>query len=166
MVILKRVYGAEPEFNYYVGHSHGGREALTVAQRYPRDYEGIISNVPIVNFSTLMLGPALIRIQEIPEENWIPTSKVKAITREFLRQTDHLDGLQDGIISNYVAARQIFNVHDGIGPRDPWAGLRASGNADPGNNDNSDPENFPTDKLKPLNFLIVPISLPILWPTG
>ncbi len=127
MVILKRVYGAEPAFNYYVGHSHGGREALTVAQRYPRDYEGIISNVPIVNFSTLMLGPVLIRIQEIPKENWIPTSKAMAITREFLRQTDHLDGLQDGIISNYVAARQIFNVHGGIGPEDPWAALRASG---------------------------------------
>ncbi len=152
MVILKRVYGAEPEFNYYVGHSHGGREALTVAQRYPRDYEGIISNVPIVNFSTLMLGPALIRIQEIPEENWIPTSKVKAITREFLRQTDHLDGLQDGIISNYVAARQIFNVHDGIGPRDPWAGLRASGNADPGNNDNSDPEKLSDGQIKTLEL--------------
>ncbi len=131
MVILKRVYGAGPEFNYYVGNSHGGREALTVAQRYPHDYEGIIANVPIVNFSTLMLGPVLIRIQEIPEENWIPTSKAKAITREFMRQTDHLDGLPDGIISNYVAARQIFNIHDGIGPEDPWAGLRASENGDP-----------------------------------
>jgi hypothetical protein len=32
-----------------------GREALTVAQRYPADYDGIAANVPIVSFSMLML---------------------------------------------------------------------------------------------------------------
>ncbi len=127
MVILKRIYGAEPEFNYYVGNSQGGREALTVAQRYPEDYNGIISNVPIVNFSTLMLGPILIRIQEIPEENWVPTEKTEAITREILRQTDNLDGLSDGIINNYIAARDIFNVNDGKGTDDPWSEMRKSG---------------------------------------
>ncbi len=125
MVILKRVYGSEPVYNYFIGNSQGGREALTVAQRYPEDYEGIISNVPIVNFSSLMLGPVWIRIQEIPESNWITSDKVNFITREFLRQTDNLDGLSDGIISNYAAAREIFNVNDGKGPDDPWAALRA-----------------------------------------
>lgn len=131
MVIMKRVYGSDPIYNYFVGNSQGGREALTVAQRYPEDYEGIISNVPIVNFSSLMLGPVLIRIQEIPEENWVTTDKVKSITREFLRQTDGLDGMSDGIISNYVAARDIFNVNDGTGPDDPWAELRAPGQTGP-----------------------------------
>ena len=125
MVIMKRIYGTEPHYNYFVGNSQGGREAITVAQRYPEDYEGIISNVPIVSLSTLMLGPVLIRIQEIPEENWISTKKVKAITREFLRQTDHLDGLSDGIISNYIDAREIFNVNDGTGT-DAWPESRSS----------------------------------------
>ena len=37
MVIIERVYGARPRFNYYVGSSQGGREGLTVAQRYPAD---------------------------------------------------------------------------------------------------------------------------------
>ena len=64
MIIVERLYGKRPAFNYYVGSSHGGREALTVAQRYPNDYNGIIANVPIVNFSSLMLGPELVRIQE------------------------------------------------------------------------------------------------------
>ncbi|NIQ11372.1 MAG: tannase/feruloyl esterase family alpha/beta hydrolase, partial [Gammaproteobacteria bacterium] len=49
--IMERVYGENPRFTYYVGSSQGGREGLTVAQRYPADYDGIISNVPIVNFS-------------------------------------------------------------------------------------------------------------------
>ena len=56
MVLIERVYGARPRFTYYIGTSQGGREALTVAQRYPADYDGIAANVPIVGFSSLMLG--------------------------------------------------------------------------------------------------------------
>ena len=63
MVIIERVYGERPRFNYYIGDSQGGREALTVAQRYPADYDGVAANVPIVSFSTLMLAPELIRIR-------------------------------------------------------------------------------------------------------
>jgi feruloyl esterase len=31
MVLVERMYGAKPKYNYYVGSSQGGREALTVA---------------------------------------------------------------------------------------------------------------------------------------
>jgi len=62
MVLITRLYGERPRFNYYVGTSQGGREGLTVAQRYPADYDGVAANVPIVSFSTLMLAPELIRI--------------------------------------------------------------------------------------------------------
>ena len=56
MVLIQRAYGLKPQFNYFFGTSQGGREALTVAQRYPADYNGVISNVPIVSFSSLMLA--------------------------------------------------------------------------------------------------------------
>lgn len=160
MVIMQRIYGAAPTHNYYIGNSQGGREALTVAQRYPEDYEGIISNVPIVNFSTLMLSPVLIRKQEIPEKNWIPTRKVKAITREFLRQTDELDGLADGIISNYVAAREIFNVNDGKGTDDPWAALRAPNNADPDPADTTASAKLTDGQIETLEFVYSSYQFP------
>jgi hypothetical protein len=135
MVIIKRIYGELPRYNYYIGGSQGGREGLMVAQRYPADYDGIISDVPIVNFSTLMLAPEVIRIQEKPLANWVTPAKVNVIRTEFLRQCDKLDGLADGIINNYIAARTIFNVNDGIGPADPWAALRSPNGIDinPGN---------------------------------
>jgi feruloyl esterase len=81
MVLMERAYGGRPRFNYYVGSSQGGREALTVAQRYPDDYNGVAANVPIVNFSSLMLGPELIRIQEKPSANWITPAKVEGSAR-------------------------------------------------------------------------------------
>ena len=66
MAIIQRAYGERPRFTYFTGTSQGGREALTVAQRYSADYDGVVANVPIVSFSSLMLAPELIRIQEKP----------------------------------------------------------------------------------------------------
>lgn len=156
MVIIKRIYGELPLYNYYIGASQGGREGLMVAQRYPEDYNGILSNVPIVSFSTLMLAPELIRIQEKPLANWVTPTKVNTIRYEFLRQCDMLDGLADGIINNYMAARAIFDVTDGIGPSDPWAALRAPGGIDPDPADNSVSAKLTDGQIKTLEMIYSP----------
>ncbi len=131
MVLVERMYGERPRYTYYTGTSQGGREALTVAQRYPADYDGIIANVPIVNFSSLMLAPELIRIQEKPLANWVTREKVNAIRAEFVRQCDALDGAVDAVINNYMACRAIFDVSQGAPNRHPWAAKRCPGNVDP-----------------------------------
>ena len=79
--IVERVYGERPRFSYFVGTSQGGREGLTVVQRYPADYDGVVSIVPIVNFTTLMLAPELIRIHEKPLANWVPAGKDRGDSR-------------------------------------------------------------------------------------
>jgi feruloyl esterase len=137
MVLIERMYGEKPRFNYFFGGSQGGREALTVAQRYPADYDGIEANVPIVSFSSLMLAPELIRIQEKRLANWVTPAKVNAIRGEFMRQCDILDGLVDGIINNYMACRAIFDVTQGKPDRDPWATKRCPNNVDPNPEDTS-----------------------------
>ena len=137
MVLIQRMYGERPKYNYYIGSSQGGREALTVAQRYPNDYDGIAANVPIVSFSSLMLAPELIRIQEKPAANWVTPAKVNAIRGEFIRQCDKLDGLVDGIMNNYMACRAIFDVKQGKSGRHPWAAKRCPGNVDPNPADTS-----------------------------
>jgi hypothetical protein len=137
MVLIDRVYGERPRFNYFFGSSQGGREALTVAQRYPEDYDGVAGNVPIVNFSSLMLAPELIRIQEKPLVNWATPAKVNSIRGEFMRQCDRLDGLVDGIINNYTACRAIFELTQGEPNRDPWRQKRCPDNIDPNPEDTS-----------------------------
>ncbi len=156
MVIMERIYGERPRFNYYVGGSQGGREGLTVAQRYPDDYNGIIADVPIVSFSSLMLAPELIRIQEIPLASWVTPAKANAISAEFLRQCDKLDGLSDGIINNYMASRAIFDVTDGIGPKDPWAALRGPDGKDSKPEDNSTSAKLTNEQIKTLEFIYSP----------
>jgi pimeloyl-ACP methyl ester carboxylesterase len=156
MAIIEMVYGQKPLFNYWVGGSQGGREGLTVAQRYPADYDGIIADVPIVNFSTLMLAPELIRIQEKPLANWVTPAKINAIRAEFLRQCDKLDGISDGIINNYIASRAIFDVTDGKGPSDPWKALRAPGGKDPYPDDNTASARLSDGQIKTLEFIYSP----------
>jgi Tannase and feruloyl esterase len=153
MVIMERVYGERPRFNYYIGASQGGREALTVAQRYPADYDGVVADVPILNFSTLMLAPALIRIQEKPQSNWVTRAKVNAIRAEFMRQADKLDGLADGVINNYMAARALFDMSQGDPKRNPWAALRAPDGVDPNPADNSANARLTDGQIETLKFV-------------
>ena len=137
IVLMQRVYAERPRYNYFVGTSQGGREALTVAQRYFADYDGIAANVPIVGFSSLMLAPELIRIQEKPLANWVPPAKINAIRGEFVRQCDKLDGLVDGVMNNYMACRAIFDMSQGDPRRNPWAAKRCPDNVDPNPGDTS-----------------------------
>jgi len=137
MVLIERMYGNRPRFNYFFGTSQGGREALTVVQRFPADYDGVAAEVPIVSFSSLMLAPELIRIQEKPVANWVTPAKVNAIRGEVMRQCDKLDGLVDGVVNNYMACRTIFDVRQGDKNRNPWAAKRCPNNVDPNPQDTS-----------------------------
>lgn len=166
VVIMERVYGMRPKYSYYIGGSQGGREGLMVAQRYPADYDGILADVPIVSFSTLMLAPELIRIAEKPAAAWVTPAKVNAIRNEFLRQCDKLDGLSDGVINNYLAARAIFNVNDGVGPADPWAALRSPDGKDNNPDDKSITARLTDGQIKTLEFVYSQYKFPVPFANG
>ena len=51
--LIERAYGRAPEKTYFMGSSEGGREALTVAERYPEDFDGILARVPVINWTGL-----------------------------------------------------------------------------------------------------------------
>jgi feruloyl esterase len=155
-VIVERLYGSRPRYNYYIGSSQGGREALTVAQRYPADYDGVSATVPIVGFSSLMLAPELIRIQEKPAANWVTPAKVNAIRSEFMRQCDTLDGLADGIINNYLACRAIFDVTEGKKGRHPWVAKRCPNNVDPNPADTTAAACLTDGQISTLEFTYAP----------
>jgi feruloyl esterase len=153
MVIIGRMYSERPRFNYFIGTSQGGREALTVVQRYAKDYDGIIANVPIVGLSSLMLAPELIRIQEKALANWVPPAKVNAIRGEFVRQCDKLDGLADGIINNYLACRAMFDVKQSPLNRNPWISKRCPNNVDPNPADTSGNACLTDGQISTLEFV-------------
>src|SRR5215469_8679529 len=53
--IIAAYYGKPPAYSYYDGCSDGGHEALAEAQRYPRDFNGILAGAP-GNIEAQLLG--------------------------------------------------------------------------------------------------------------
>ena len=53
VALMRRAYGEGPRKLYFLGSSEGGREALTMAQRYPDDFDGIFARAPVINWTGL-----------------------------------------------------------------------------------------------------------------
>ena len=155
-VLQQRAYGGVPVYRYWFGGSQGGREGLTMAQRYPNDFEGIAVTVPVLSFSNLSLSRAAQRIQEIPLDNWVTQAKRTAISTEFMRQCDGLDGLLDGVINNYMGCRKVFDVKQHPPGYNPWSAKRCPDGADPNPSDTSAAACFTDGQIETLKFTYTP----------
>jgi hypothetical protein len=101
--IARAYYGRAPQRMYYFGGSEGGREGLMMAQRFPADYDGIVSVVPVINWTGLF--HAFVRNQVAMGEDWLEPAKVPLIAKAVAEACDALDGLADGVINNWQACQ-------------------------------------------------------------
>lgn len=109
VALMKANYGRGPQKLYFVGSSEGGREGLTMAQRYPADFDGIFSRVPVIHWTGLQHA-GLRDGLALAGEGWIPPAKVKLVHDAVLAACDAADGLADGIVADPVGCRQRFDV--------------------------------------------------------
>lgn len=106
--LMQSVYGQAPRQLYYFGGSEGGREGLTMAQRFPADYDGIVSVVPVINWTGLF--HAFVR-NEVPQfGDWLDAAKTPLIAKATSDACDALDGLADGVVNNYLACQGRVNL--------------------------------------------------------
>jgi tannase/feruloyl esterase len=98
---IKAFYGSGPQHSYFGSCSNGGRQALMEAQRFPRDYDGILAGAP-ANFWTHVLDKALADSQALTVDpaSYIPASKIPTIARAVNAACDAQDGLSDGILND------------------------------------------------------------------
>ena len=98
--IAAAFYDRAPAKMYFFGGSEGGREALMMAQRFPNDFDGIVSVVPVVNYTGANL--MRVRLAQLQRDGgWISPPKVKLIHNAVIAACDKLDGLADGVIGAY-----------------------------------------------------------------
>lgn len=107
--VMKRAYGQGPEKLYFVGSSEGGREGLTMAQRYPQDFDGIFSRVPVIHWTGLQHA-GLRDGMALMKGGWLAPAHVKLVGQAVLAACDAADGLADGVVSDPVGCRQRFDV--------------------------------------------------------
>ncbi|MBL8339983.1 MAG: tannase/feruloyl esterase family alpha/beta hydrolase [Rubrivivax sp.] len=107
--LMKRAYGREPERLYFVGSSEGGREGLTMAQRYPAAFHGIFSRVPVIHWTGLMFSFVRNGAAQFGE-GWLGPAQVKLVHDAVLAACDAADGAADRIVANAEACRRGFDV--------------------------------------------------------
>ena len=106
--LIRAFYGQSERYAYFDGCSDGGREALVEAERFPKDFNGIIAGAPALNFT----------IQNSLYHGWQARSNTGAdgkailiaprlaiLHSAVLAACDSLDGQQDGLISTPGACR-------------------------------------------------------------
>ena len=94
-------YGAPSRFDYFIGCSGGGRQALKEVQAYPDDYDGVIAGAPGPNMPLLSarhLWGALLQQQNpagaLSDADW------GVVQSAVLAQCDTLDGVKDGVLED------------------------------------------------------------------
>jgi len=107
--LMKRRYGERPKKLYFVGSSEGGREGLTMAQRYPQDFDGIFSRVPVIHWTGLQHAGTRAGIGSMGD-GWVRPAQVKLVNDAVLAACDASDGLADGIVSDAVGCRNRFDI--------------------------------------------------------
>jgi feruloyl esterase len=98
--ITAAYYSKAPTRAYFNGCSTGGRQALTEAQRYPDDYDGIVAGAA-ANYPTHLQG-AQVWTTEITNQSdgYIPPAKYQLIHKAVLEVCDALDGVKDRVLED------------------------------------------------------------------
>jgi feruloyl esterase len=124
-VVVRSYYGRLSEHSYFAGCSTGGQQALTEAQRYPADYDGIVAGAPGNNRVRLNVGFLWSWLATHKEGGELPASKLPMIAEAAIAACDAADGLKDGLISDPPACGfdpGLLLCRDGDGPRCLTAG--------------------------------------------
>ncbi len=98
--LTQAMYGVAPKYSYWNGCSTGGRQGLMEAQRYPQDYNGIVSGAPAINWPKLMMESIWGTLQMNAAGNPIPACKLAAATAAAVAACDSIDGVKDGVIED------------------------------------------------------------------
>ncbi len=101
-LVIRNAAGRFAERSYFVGCSSGGHQALSEAQRYPDDYDGIVAGAPANDRIRQTFGfLASWMATHGPDGTALLTQpKLALLTKAAVASCDANDGLKDGLIDD------------------------------------------------------------------
>ena len=108
--IVRDYYAREPHHAYFVGCSTGGRQGLMEAQRFPEDFDGIVSGAPVFDWTRVLAAGLKNAQAAFPDPGslahpLITADSLKLLQAHVLKQCDAIDGVADGVIDDPRACR-------------------------------------------------------------
>jgi feruloyl esterase len=100
-LIVEAFYHQPIQSSLFMGCSGGGHQALTEAQRFPDDYNGILAGAPGIYFPRLAIRSFYMMwaTQRIPDAT-ISREQSRMVQRAVVSACDARDGVEDGVISD------------------------------------------------------------------
>ncbi|MBB5060489.1 feruloyl esterase [Granulicella aggregans] len=99
--IIAAYYGGAPKFSYWDGCSSGGRQGLKEAQRFPTDYDGIISGAPANAMAHVSSSGVWIAQSNLEDNRRILSEdNLRLLHQAVLEACDARDGVKDGVIDD------------------------------------------------------------------
>lgn len=110
-------YGKPVDYSYFAGCSNGGRQALLLAQNYPKLFNGIVAVAPSNYYPDLLfwlIYSGKVQKPEFDKPPVLSADKQQLINQRVIAACDAVDGVTDGQVTNPRACK--FDV-DSLGPK-------------------------------------------------
>jgi feruloyl esterase len=101
-LIVRNAQGRFADKSYFVGCSSGGHQAMSEAQRFPDDYDGIIAGAPANNRirQTFAFAHAWTATHNADGSPILTAAKLSLVTKAAVAACDAADTLKDGLIED------------------------------------------------------------------
>jgi feruloyl esterase len=101
-LVVRNATGRFADKSYFVGCSAGGHQAMSEAQRFPEDYDGIIAGDPANNRIRQTFGFmwSWIATHTADGKPILTQAKLSLVSKAAIEACDSVDGLKDGIIDD------------------------------------------------------------------
>jgi len=91
--IIRAFYGTGPRYSYFTGCSTGGQQALSEAQRFPEDYDGIVGGAPGHNRTHLHMDFVWdYQVARKTAASLVPQAKLSVLNSAILAACSSQDG--------------------------------------------------------------------------
>ncbi|GAB3359790.1 tannase/feruloyl esterase family alpha/beta hydrolase [Modestobacter lapidis] len=106
--IAKAYYGHKPRTQLWVGGSEGGREGLLMAQRFPRDIDGIFVRNPVIGWTGLFANfiETLQAVERDGAAGGFTAADIDLLGRTSAQACDAQDGIADAVLSDYLGCQE------------------------------------------------------------
>ena len=120
--IIEAYYDRRPRYSYWDGCSTGGRQAAVEAQRFPDDFDGIVSGDPFMNTIEIAMEQvwsSAVFFRDVNKDgvgfdNNISQADIDALRDAVLAKCDVLgnDHIRDRVVGNALACAKVFTAKD------------------------------------------------------
>jgi feruloyl esterase len=103
--LVAKYYGRQQARAYFEGCSTGGRQGFSEVQRFPDDYDGVISGAPVYDLRVQTSGVFRLQAFRKDSDSLITYQQLDQIHAAVNEACDKADGVRDGIISDPLSCK-------------------------------------------------------------